>query len=177
MTTRLRKAREDDVRALLALINGYAERGLLLGRTQASLCERLDDFTVAEADGEIVACGALTALGPGLGEVRSLAVREDQAGRGLGHAIVEWLVAEAGTLGFREVLALTRRTSFFAKLGFEVTQRERFLDKLRADCAACPMNACCDETAMLRRPAATQREAAQAESNAIEAMEDQAWAR
>jgi amino-acid N-acetyltransferase len=149
----LRKARDADVRPLLALINGFADRGMLLGRSEASLCERLADFVLAEVGGEIVGCGALSALGPGLGEVRSLAVREDQAGRGLGSAIVERLVAEAAERGFREVLALTRRTSFFATLGFELTQRERFLDKLRADCAACPLNACCDETAMVRRPA------------------------
>jgi hypothetical protein len=42
--------------------------------------------------------------------------------------------------------------SFFASLGFMVTRRERFLDKLAADCAACPFNLDCDETAMVRRP-------------------------
>ena len=150
MSAILRSARESDARPLLALINGYADRGLLLGRTEASLRQRLGDFVVAESAGQIVGCAALTALGPGLGELRSLAVRDDHAGNGLGHALVECLVEAAGGRGFREVLALTRRTSFFAKLGFEETQRERFLDKLKADCAACPKNLCCDETAMVR---------------------------
>jgi N-acetylglutamate synthase-like GNAT family acetyltransferase len=150
---RLRKAREADVAPLLALINGYAERGLLLRRSEESLRSRLEDFTVAlDADGEIVGCGALTELGPGLGEVRSLAVREDQAGRGLGHRIVEHLLHEAARRGFDEVLALTRRPSFFEALGFSITRRERFLDKLMVDCKACPMNLCCDETAMVRTP-------------------------
>jgi N-acetylglutamate synthase-like GNAT family acetyltransferase len=94
----------------------------------------------------------LTELGPGLGEVRSLAVREDQAGKGLGHRIVERLLDEAGRRGFDEVLALTRRPSFFEALGFAVTRRERFLEKLMVDCKACPMNLCCDETAMVRVP-------------------------
>ncbi len=151
---RLRNAREADVAPLLALINAYADRGLLLLRTEASLRARLPDFVVAEEAGELVACGALTALGPGLGEVRSLAVREDQASKGLGHQIVEHLLECARDRGFREVLALTRRVSFFEALGFEVTRRERFLDKLAADCRACPMNLCCDETAMVRGPAA-----------------------
>jgi hypothetical protein len=32
-----------------------------------------------------------------------------------------------------------------------MTERERFVDKLRADCAACPKNmCCCDEIAMVR---------------------------
>jgi len=150
---RLRKAREADVAPLLALINGYADRGLLLRRSEESLRAQLDDFTVAVgADDEVIGCGALTVLGPGLGEVRSLAVREDQTGRGVGHRIVEHLLDEAGRRGFDEVLALTRRPSFFEALGFSVTRRERFLDKLMVDCKACPLNLCCDETAMVRVP-------------------------
>jgi amino-acid N-acetyltransferase len=148
----MRKAGERDVLPLLQLINGYAERGLLLRRTEGSLRAVLSDFTVAEEHGEVVGCGALTELGPGLGEVRSLAVREDHAGRGLGRAIVEGLLQEAAQRGFVEVLALTRRVSFFEGLGFGVTRRERFLDKLMVDCQACPMNLCCDETAMVRNP-------------------------
>jgi amino-acid N-acetyltransferase len=149
----LRKAVEADVPALLALINGYAERGLLLSRTEASLRAGLHDFTVAEVDGEVAGCAALADLGPGLAEVRSLAVREDLGGRGIGRALVEEVVAEAGRRGFHEVLALTRRTSFFEALGFQATRRERFLDKLMVDCQTCPMNLCCDETAMVRAPA------------------------
>jgi amino-acid N-acetyltransferase len=150
---RLRSAVESDVPALLALINGYAERGLLLSRTEASVRARLADFTVAEVDGQVAGCAALTELGPGLAEVRSLAVAAELAGRGIGGALVEHLVAQAGRRGFHEVLALTRRTSFFAALGFQATRRERFLDKLMVDCQTCPLNLCCDETAMVRTPA------------------------
>lgn len=151
---RLRKATAADVPGLLALINGYAERGLLLRRTEQSVRAVLDDFTVAEDGGAIVACGALTELGPGLAEVRSLAVRDDHAGHGLGRRLVDHLLAEAARRGFAEVLALTRRVSFFDALGFTVTRRELYLDKLMVDCQACPRNLCCDETAMVRRPPA-----------------------
>lgn len=148
----LRSAHEADVEPLLVLINGYAERNLLLRRSPESLRARLGDFTVALRAGEIVGCGALSELGPGLGEVRSLAVRADQAGRGVGHTLVEHLLYEAAGRRFRQVLALTRRVSFFAALGFEITDRRRFEDKLRTDCQTCPLNVCCDETAMVRPP-------------------------
>jgi amino-acid N-acetyltransferase len=156
---RLRDAEEKDVAPLLALINGYADRGMLLRRTEESLRGALPDFyvatmTAANGEEEIVGCGALTMLGPLLGEVRSLAVRPDQAGKGLGRRIVEHLLDEARERGFAEVLALTRRSSFFDALGFEVTRRERFIDKLMVDCGACPLNLCCDEIAMVRPPAA-----------------------
>lgn len=147
---RLRKARGADLAQMLELINGYAARDLLLYRTKASVRGRLGDFVVAVEGDEVVGCAALTALGPGLGEVRSLAVREDHAGHGLGRRIVERLLEEATERGFVEVLALTRRVTFFEALGFEVTRRERFMGKLAADCAACPMNLRCDETAMVR---------------------------
>jgi amino-acid N-acetyltransferase len=148
---RLRPAEPGDVPALLALINGYAERGQLLKRTEESLRGRLSDFVVADSgDAGIVGCGGLTELGPGLAEVRSLAVRDDHAGRGLGRRIVERLVEDATRRGFAQVLALTRRVSFFEALGFAPTERERFLEKLQVDCAACPMNLCCDETALVK---------------------------
>jgi amino-acid N-acetyltransferase len=150
---RLRKATPADVAPLLALINGYADRNLLLRRSEESLRARLADFLVAEEAGGVVGCAALTPLGPGVGEVRSLAVREEHAGRGIGQQLVEALLVEAADRGFAEVLSLTRRVSFFERLGFEVTRRERFLDKLVTDCQACPLNVCCDETAMVRVPA------------------------
>ena len=156
---RLRDAEERDVAPLLVLINGYADRGLLLRRTEESLRQALPDFVVATmpaADGgeDIVGCGAMSMLGPALGEVRSLAVRADMAGKGLGRRIVEHLLVKARERGFAEVLALTRRSSFFDALGFEITRRERFIDKLMVDCGACPLNLCCDEIAMVRPPAA-----------------------
>lgn len=146
---RLRKAGKRDVPVLLHLINGYAARNLLLRRSEESLRERLQDFVVAEEDGEVVGCAALTELGPGLGEVRSLAVRQDQFGKGIGHAIALRLMGEAASRGFTQLLALTRRVHFFEALGFTVTRRELFLDKLQTDCNDCPLNLCCDETAVV----------------------------
>ncbi len=150
----LRKAAPGDVAGLLSLINGYASRGQLLPRTAESLQARLDDFRVAvDERGGVLGCAALTPLGPGIGEVRSLAVAPEHAGRGLGRALVIALLEEAAGRGFEQVLALTRRVSFFEALGFAPTRRENYLDKLMVDCQACPKNLCCDETAMVRSPA------------------------
>jgi amino-acid N-acetyltransferase len=148
----LRNAEERDVPAILGLINDYARRNLLLPRSEESLRARLADFVVAETEGGIAGCCALSELGPALGEIRSLAVREDMSGQGIGRALVEHSMARAWARGFHEVLALTRRVSFFEGLGFLVTRRERYLDKLATDCVACPLNLCCDETAVVWFP-------------------------
>lgn len=145
---RLREATERDVPAVLTLINDYARQNLVLTRTEESLRECLDDFAVAELDGEVVGCGALSELGPGLGEIRSLAVRADMNGRGIGHQIIQYDMGQAWRRGFVEVLALTRRVSLFERIGFHITRRERFLDKLATDCKACPLSECCDEIAV-----------------------------
>lgn len=149
----LRRAEPSDLGPLLELINGYADRGLLLRRSEASLRSRLGGFVVAlreTAHGEaVVGCGALEHLGPGLGEVRSLAVRAEAAGRGVGRSIVRRLLERARERGLLEVLALTRRPSFFEALGFVATRRERFTEKLETDCRRCPRNHSCDEVALV----------------------------
>ena len=148
----LRKATPRDVGAIVSLIGAFATRGLVLPRSEASVGQRLGDFSVAVDDGVLVGCAALSELGPGLGEIRSFAVREDRAGQGIGGALVARLLAEAEERSFREVLVLTRRVSLFERLGFRVTDRTRFLDKLEADCRSCPHHDACDETALVRLP-------------------------
>jgi amino-acid N-acetyltransferase len=39
---------------------------------------------------------------------------------------------------------------FFEKLGFTVTSKAHFPDKVWRDCAICPMRLACDETAVVK---------------------------
>jgi amino-acid N-acetyltransferase len=80
--------------------------------------------------------------------VRSLAVRADAAGRGVGHGIVSRLLQRARERGLVEALALTRRPSFFAALSF-VRRGGSGSRKLETDCRHCPRDHCCDEVAMV----------------------------
>jgi amino-acid N-acetyltransferase len=149
----LRHAAPADAGALYDLISGYAARGLLLWRSENSLRRHLAEFVVAVertgSDESVVGCGALALLSPRLGEVRSLAVRSSATGRGVGRHIVNRLLQWAHMSGLRQVLALTRRPRFFGALGFVVTGRVRFPEKLEADCASCAMRSHCDEVAMV----------------------------
>ena len=59
--TRVKKGDEVvrfDPDSLLKLINGYAEKRLLLPRSLTDLCESIGEFMVAEEDGHVVASGA-----------------------------------------------------------------------------------------------------------------------
>ena len=87
----VRRARTADVTAIKGLVDGYAGR-VLLAKEIVTLYESVQEFLVAELDGEVVGCGALHVLWEDLGEIRTVAVHPRTVGRGVGHAIVAALI-------------------------------------------------------------------------------------
>ncbi len=143
-----------DVPQLEALMAPYVATGDLLPRSNYDLCRHIKEYVVAEVpppDGGIVGCGSLKVYSQTLAEVAGLAVRAEWQGAGVGRALLEALVAEARLQGLAEVLALTRKPTFFQKLGFVAAEREHFPLKVWADCARCPRQNCCDEIAVVLR--------------------------
>ncbi len=150
ITTTIRKATLADAPSIAALVNHFAEKGLMLPKTLVQVFETLREFVVAvDETGEVVACGALRLMWHDLAEVRSLAVHERAQGLGLGSQIVRSLLGEAREMGLARVFALTYQQSFFEKLDFAVCDKDIFPQKVWADCRACPKRHCCDEIAML----------------------------
>lgn len=116
----VRRARTPDVRAISALVSANVESGRLLGKAAVTLYEDLQEFWVAEQPGGlIVGCGALHVMWEDLAEIRTIAVREDCQGHGIGHRLVESLLATARDLGVRRVFVLTFAVGFFASHGFK----------------------------------------------------------
>jgi argininosuccinate lyase/amino-acid N-acetyltransferase len=145
----IRRARIDDVPGIAAVMARYVEQDVLLPRPVSELFQCIREFHVAEHAGEIVACAALRLLWGDLGEVRSLAVRPDAHGKGLGQALVERVVADAKGLNLPRVIALTREVEFFERCGFTVEQREALPRKVWTDCIKCPRRHACDEVAVV----------------------------
>lgn len=115
----VRRARTSDIPAIQALVEPLAERRILLGKDRVTLYEDVQEFRIAELDGDIVGCGALHVMWEDLGEVRTLAVREDLLGSGIGHALLERIEADARELGLSRLFCLTFETEFFGRHGFE----------------------------------------------------------
>ncbi|AEI42685.1 N-acetyltransferase [Paenibacillus mucilaginosus] len=153
MTTTLtcRKAVEQDIDRLYHIIQGYAEKGIMLPRTRETLAAQLDTFVVAEIGDELVGCGSLTRLGQDLVEIRSLGVTEGHKGQGIGKAIVSLLEQEAKAQGIPKLMALTYEVKFFERSGFTVVPKEIFPEKVWRDCIHCKKQHCCDEIAVLKR--------------------------
>lgn len=149
---RTRSAVLPDVERIHAIITPYAEKGTLLPRAVAELCENVRDFVVAEHDGAIVGCGALHLYGMHLAEIRSIAVVPEAKGLGAGRKLVEALLGEAERHHATCVCLFTRIPDFFGHMGFSVARREELPDKIYKDCVHCPNLLCCDEIAMVRGP-------------------------
>ena len=116
----IRRARTSDVRAVRALLDGYVRDRILLDKPTVTLYEDIQEFWVAERDGdaEVVGCGALHVMWEDLAEVRTLAVHPDLQGHGVGHRLLAKLLQTARWLGVRRIFCLNFEVDFFAKHGF-----------------------------------------------------------
>ncbi len=145
----LRPASIADVPGIARLMAAYVAQGVLLPRPVGELYQCVREFHVATGADGIVACAALRLLWSDLGEVRSLAVRPDQHGRGLGAALVERVLDDARRIGLPRVIALTREVAFFERCGFRVVSRDTLPRKVWTDCVRCPRRHACDEVAVV----------------------------
>ena len=144
----VRVAGEDDVDAIVAIVAENSRLGHLLPRSPDNIRASLPTWRVAEVGGRVVGIGSLLAMNDNLVEVRSLAVLPEYRSMGVGAELVNGLVAEARRRGYATVFALTRAVNFFLRLGFSITIRDRFPEKVWRDCVVCPLFHACDETAV-----------------------------
>jgi len=116
----IRAARTRDVPMIRELIDANADSGLLLSKATVTLYEDIQEFCVAELDDGVglAGCGALHVLWEDLAEIRTVAVVPQAQGMGIGHALVEELLARARELDVERVFVLTFATGFFARHGF-----------------------------------------------------------
>lgn len=144
-----RNATVEDVEPLYLMIEEYAQRGIMLPRSRQALTRQIDQFVIAEIEGEFIGCGSLFRLGSDLVEIRSIGLRDEGRGKGVGSMILEKLIEEARRQEIPKVMALTYAVDFFLRNGFEVVQKEIFPEKVWTDCVNCKKQHACDEIAVL----------------------------
>ncbi|MGA6994054.1 MAG: N-acetyltransferase [Candidatus Deferrimicrobiaceae bacterium] len=146
----IRKARMKDVKAIQKLIAEYARKGDMLPRSLSEIYENLRDYFVYVRNGEeVIGSAAIHIMWEDLAEVRSLAVRDGDMGRGVGTQLVEACISEAIVLGISRVFALTYKPGFFAKLGFVQVDKSELPQKIWTDCLKCSKFPDCDEVALV----------------------------
>lgn len=151
----IRDARMEDVKAMYGLLQHFANKGLLLGRSLSSLYDQLRDFKVylgePTADGAAPIQGlcALHVCWENLAEIRSLAVAEELQGKGIGRDLVKACLTEADHFGITRVFTLTYQPKFFGKMGFRPIDKNELPHKVWSDCIQCPKFPDCNEEALI----------------------------
>ncbi len=120
-TVIIRKAIQDDLPAIEALIERFVEDGILLPRTYQELEDLLGNCFVAEIDGQMVGCAALDIYNRKLAEIRSLAVDPSAQGNGVGKLLVQACIDLAQEREVLEVMAISASEDFFKSCGFDFT--------------------------------------------------------
>jgi amino-acid N-acetyltransferase len=115
----VRRARTADVKAIRAIVAPMAQSRVLIAKEAVTYYEAVQQFRVAEVDGRVVGCGALHVMWEDLAEIRTLAVRPEAKGTGVGSALLDSLVEDARELGVQRLFCLTFEVDFFTRHGFE----------------------------------------------------------
>ena len=148
----IRKATVRDVKQVYELLRGYADQGVLLGRSLSDLYDQVRDFFIAvdERDGRVLGMCGLHICWDDLAEIRSLAVATDVKAQGIGRALVEACQAEAVEFDIARLFVLTYVPEFFKKLSFEPVDKAVLPHKVWRDCVNCIKFPDCDEEALLK---------------------------
>jgi amino-acid N-acetyltransferase len=149
----IRKATIEDIKSIHAMLKYYGDKGELLARPLSKLYDHVRDFSVfteVQNTKKIIGCCALQFCWEDLAEIRSLAVREDVAGKSIGKQLVENVFEEAGKYKIKSLFTLTYKPAFFEKFGFIRIDKADLPLKIWSDCIHCVKFPDCDETAMIK---------------------------
>ncbi|MBW2505895.1 MAG: N-acetyltransferase [Deltaproteobacteria bacterium] len=152
----IRNAHMGDIKKIYKLLQYFADKDLLLGRSLSSLYDQLRDFSVfvendpRDPNGEkLVGVCALHICWENLAEIRSLAVIDEYQGKGVGRQLVDKALKEADSYGITRVFTLTYQPVFFRKLGFKDVDKSELPHKVWSDCINCSKFPDCNEEALI----------------------------
>ncbi len=146
---RMEKARIKDVPQMHQLINGFADKGLMLPRPLSEIYENVRDYFVVRQGERVIGCAALHVSWSDLAEIKSVAVAEAGQRQRIGAQLVDACLTEARELGIPTVFCLTYQPTFFEKFGFSRVDKMELPRKVWSECYRCPKFPDCDEVALV----------------------------
>lgn len=151
MNIELTRARLSDIAEMQKMVIPEVEAGVILARSSDEIATNIRSYILAKENGEIVGFCALHIHTPSLAEIRSLVVKEDKRGKGIGQQLVTQAIEDAEALGLQKVLSLTYKQAFFEKLGFVEIPKESLPEhKIWADCIKCKHFPVCNEVSLIK---------------------------
>jgi amino-acid N-acetyltransferase len=123
----VREASIGDVGGLIDLITPLEEQGILVRRSREVLEREIEQFSVVEREGLIIACAALYPIADSeAGELACLAVNPEYRHGGRGDELLERIEERARAIGLKTLFVLTTRTAhWFQERGFEPSSVDR----------------------------------------------------
>jgi len=139
-----------DVESMQELVKKSVEDGIILDRSDDEIATNIRSYILAKRDKKLIGYLALHIHSTRLAEIRSLIVKDEFRGEGIGSRLVKRALDEAKKLGVREVLVLTYSPEFFKKIGFTEIPKETIPEhKIWADCIKCIHFPICNEVALI----------------------------
>jgi amino-acid N-acetyltransferase len=127
----VRQASIEDVGGILELIAPLEQAGILVRRSRELLEAEIEQFTIVERDGAIIACAALYPFpDEGMGELACVAVSNLYRGGERGELLLGALEDVARGMGLSQLFVLTTRTAhWFVERGFVAAPLEQLPGK------------------------------------------------
>lgn len=123
----VREATNDDVSAILSLIEPFENDGTLVKRSRSEIERDAGNYTIIEHDGVIFGCAALYPfMAERMGEMAALTVSPQAQEQGDGERLLKRVEQRARQMGLEHLFVLTTRTMhWFIKRGFVEVQPEQ----------------------------------------------------
>ncbi|PKG83139.1 argininosuccinate lyase [Colwellia sp. 75C3] len=144
----VRRARMSDVDSIFQLTTFWADKGEILPRTRDNIIHDIQNFVVAELDGQVVGTASLYIYQTGLAEIRSVVVEDNAQKQGQGEALVQYLLEFAHQMELEQIIVLTYIPQYFEQLGFNLIDKGSLAENIIEDSEPSPHKDPADEVAM-----------------------------
>lgn len=144
----VRRARMSDVDQIFSLVNFWADKGEILPRSRDNIIHDIQNFVVAEVEGQVVATASLYIYQTGLAEIRSVVVDANAQKQGQGTALVQYLLEFAHQMELQQIIVLTYIPAYFEQLGFHLIDKNSLAENIIEDSEPSPHKDPEDEVAM-----------------------------
>ncbi|HCM46054.1 MAG TPA: argininosuccinate lyase [Colwellia sp.] len=144
----VRRARMSDVDSIFELTTFWADKGEILPRTRDNIIHDIQNFVVAELDGNVVGTASLYIYQTGLAEIRSVVVEDSAQKQGQGEALVQYLLEFAHQMELEQIIVLTYIPQYFEQLGFNLIDKGSLAENIIEDSEPSPHKDPTDEVAM-----------------------------
>jgi argininosuccinate lyase/amino-acid N-acetyltransferase len=144
----VRRAKMSDVDSIFELTTFWADKGEILPRTRDNIIHDIQNFVVAELDGNVVGTASLYIYQTGLAEIRSVVVEDNAQKQGQGEALVQYLLEFAHQMELEQIIVLTYIPQYFKQLGFNLIDKGSLAENIIEDSEPSPHKDPADEVAM-----------------------------